>query len=98
MRTLLLFVLALAQAVATPPPQAPRVRAPGEDWTPLFTGKDLSGWVNIGKEKWTIEDGTLHGIAVTQEYGYLQTEKTYKDFHLSMRFKCEGDGNSGVFF
>jgi len=64
----------------------------------LFNGKDLSGWVNIGQEKWEVENGTLHGLAVTKQYGYLQTEKSYKDFQLSLRFKCEGDGNSGVFF
>ena len=82
----------------TPAPQTVTVRPPGEDWTVLFNGKDLSGWTNIGKEKWEVEAGTLHGIAVTREYGYLQTDKTYKDFQLSLRFKCEGDGNSGVFF
>jgi len=71
----------------------------GEDWTPLFNGKDLNGWTKIGDERWVVEDGTIHGIAVTKEYGYLQTEKSYKDFHLSLRFKCEGEGgNSGVFF
>ena len=32
-----------------------------------------------------------------EEYGYLTTEKTYRDFHLSLRFKCEADGNSGVY-
>ena len=26
----------------------------------LFNGKDLSGWTNIGQEKWEIENGTLH--------------------------------------
>lgn len=71
---------------------------PGEDWIQLFGGKDLKGWVEVGKEKWTVEDGAIHGIAVTKEYGYLMTEKKYKDFHMFLRFKCEGDGNSGVFF
>src|SRR6476660_4925891 len=79
-------------------PHAPRVPPPGEDWIVLFNGKDLTGWTNIGQEKWTVEDATLHGIATTQAYGYLQTEKSYKDFELSLRFKCEGDGNSGVFY
>jgi hypothetical protein len=54
--------------------------------------------VNVGKEKWEVRDGIIHGEAVTKEYGYLQTEKNYKDFHLSLSFKCEGTGNSGVFF
>ena len=97
---LLLLATLFQGAIAAPAqtPQAPRVRLPGDDWVPLFNGVDLTGWTNIGKEKWTVENGTLHGIAVTQEYGYLQTDKSYKDFHLSLRFKCEGDGNSGVFY
>ena len=76
--------------------QAPK--PPGEDWVSLFNGKDLSGWIEIGKEKWSVEGNTIHGRGITQEYGYLRTEKNFKDFHLSLRFKCEGDGNSGVFF
>jgi hypothetical protein len=71
---------------------------PGEDWIRLFNGKDFSGWTRIGQEKWEVEDGVIHGTGVTKDYGYLRTEKNYKDFHLSLRFKCVGDGNSGVFF
>ncbi len=71
---------------------------PGEDWVQLFNGKDLSGWTEIGKEKWIVDSGAIHGQAISKEYGYLKTVKNYKDFHLSLRFKCEGDGNSGVFF
>lgn len=78
--------------------QSPKPKLPGEDWVSLFNGKDLSGWVSIGKEKWDVEGKTIHGTAVTKEYGYLKTEKNYKDFHMFLRFKCEGDGNSGVFF
>src|SRR5438309_613063 len=78
--------------------QAGRPKLPGEDWVQLFNGKDLSGWTNIGNEKWQVEDGTIHGLATTKDYGYLRTEKNYRDFHLSLKFKCEGDGNSGVFF
>ena len=77
---------------------AQRSTKPGEDWAPLFNGKDFAGWVEVGKEKWTVEEGTIHGLAVSKAYGYLKTTKNYKDFQLSMRFKCEGDGNSGLFF
>ena len=73
-------------------------KPPGEDWVSLFNGKDLAGWTEIGKEKWSVEGTTIHGQGITKDYGYLRTEKNYKDFHLSLRFKCEGDGNSGVFF
>ena len=75
-----------------------KIPPPGEDWVALFNGKDISGWQEVGKEKWEVQDGVIHGRAVTKEYGYLQTGKPYKDFHLSMKFKCNGDGNSGVFF
>src|SRR5436190_5421734 len=78
--------------------QPGKMKLPGEDWIQLFNGKDLTGWTQIGKEKWAVEDDTIHGIAISKDYGYLKTEKSYKDFQLSMRFKCEGDGNSGVFF
>jgi hypothetical protein len=70
----------------------------GEDWVQLFNGKDLSGWVNVGKEKWTVQDGEIVGEAISKAYGYLKTEKEYKDFQLSLKFKCVGSGNSGVFF
>jgi hypothetical protein len=89
--TALVAVFLLAQR-----PKRPLL--PGEDWVQMFNGKDLTGWVEVGQEKWTVEDGTIHGLAISKAYGYLKTAKTYKDFHMSLRFKCEGDGNSGLFF
>ncbi len=89
-------LIALGAAVAAA--QSGRPRLPGEDWVSLFNGKDLTGWVKVGQEKWEVENGTIHGQGVTKEYGYLRTEKMYKDFHLFLRFKCEAAGNSGVFF
>jgi len=49
---------------------------------PLFNGKDLSGWVEVGKEKWTVENGVIRGQATSKEYGYLRTEKNYKTSSL----------------
>lgn len=66
-------------------------------WQSLFNGKDLSGWNKIGNEKWIVEEGAIYGEGVTQEYGYLATEKKYTNFHLSLWFKCEASGNSGVY-
>lgn len=96
-----LSLITLITAAAAGPALAQRADRPklsGEDWVQLFNGKDLSGFVNVGQEKWVVEGGELHGQAVTKGYGYLKTEKTYKDFVLSLRFKCDGTGNSGVFF
>jgi hypothetical protein len=33
-----------------------------------------------------------------KQYGYLATREYYDDFDLSLEFKQEADGNSGVFF
>ncbi len=74
-------------------------KPPGEDWVQAFNGKDLNGWNKVGKEEWIIEpNGVLRGRATTKEYGYLETLKTYRDFQMSLRFKCEGTGNSGIYF
>ncbi len=69
----------------------------GKGWIPLFNGKDLSGWVKNGQEKWVVEDGAILGESTVGHYGYLTTEKTYGNFELRVRFKPETDGNSGVF-
>jgi hypothetical protein len=92
------FLLLLLMASLAFAQSAPRKKLPGEQWVSLFNGKDLSGWVKVGNEKWEVEDGAIHGQGVTKEYGYLRTEKKYVNFHLFLRFKCEADGNSGVFF
>jgi hypothetical protein len=68
-----------------------------DQWVPLFNGKDLSGWKAYGNEKWDVEDGAIYGEAVTDKYGYLVTEKTYSDFVLRVKFKCDVKGNYGVF-
>ncbi|MCF6406538.1 DUF1080 domain-containing protein [Chitinophaga filiformis] len=65
----------------------------------LFNGKDLEGWKVYGTEKWYVEDGTLVcESGPDKEYGYLATNQSFKDFELTLQFKQEADGNSGVFF
>ena len=66
---------------------------------PLFNGKDLSGWTVNGTEKWYVENGELVSESGPDKaYGYLSTDKNYKDFILEVEFKQEANGNSGVFF
>ena len=65
----------------------------------LFNGKDLTGWEIYGTEKWYVEEGDLVcESGPDQQYGYLATDKYYKNFELQLEFKQEADGNSGVFF
>lgn len=64
----------------------------------LFNGKDLSGWTIYGTEKWYVENGELISESgPDKQYGYLATDKHYKDFELTLEFFQEADGNSGVF-
>tara|TARA_B100000963_G_scaffold189957_1_gene165282 strand:- start:1640 stop:2326 length:687 start_codon:yes stop_codon:yes gene_type:complete len=65
----------------------------------IFNNKDLSGWIVYGTEKWYVENGLLVcESGPDKKYGYLGTENFYKNFVLSLDFKQEANGNSGVFF
>ena len=64
----------------------------------LFNGKDLTGWTIHGTEKWYVENGELVcESGPDKQYGYLSTDKSYYNFELSVQFKLEANGNSGVF-
>jgi hypothetical protein len=87
MRTLIIAFLVAAAANAS-----------GQT-TKLFNGKDLTGWKIYGTEKWYVQDGLLISESgPDKEYGYLATEKQFRDFELTAEFKQEADGNSGIFF
>jgi hypothetical protein len=72
--------------------------APENGWLALFNRKDLSGWKKNGDEKWIVEKGTILCESTANKYGYLTTDKTYRDFDLRLKFKGEAAGNSGLFF
>lgn len=64
----------------------------------LFNGRNLEGWNIHGTEKWYVEDGLLVSESgPDKEYGYLATEDNYKNFEITLEFKQETEGNSGVF-
>jgi Domain of Unknown Function (DUF1080) len=65
----------------------------------LFNGKDLSGWKVYGTERWFVERADLVcESGPNKQYGYLATTVDYRDFDLTLEFKQEANGNSGVFF
>ncbi|WP_406694183.1 DUF1080 domain-containing protein [Singulisphaera sp. Ch08] len=73
----------------------------GEAWTPLFNGRDLTGWYTFlqkhGKNSdpdrvITIEDGAIHlykhpADASTVVMGYIGTEKEYGNYHLRFKYR-----------
>ncbi|MCQ5224109.1 DUF1080 domain-containing protein, partial [Parabacteroides merdae] len=63
-----------------------------------FIGTDVKGWEAYGREKWYVEDGLLLcESGPDKKFGYLATRDYYDDFDLTVVFKQEADGNSGVF-
>ena len=65
----------------------------------LFNGKNLDGWKVHGTELWYVEDGLLVcESGQNKAYGYLSTISHYDNFDLSVDFKQEANGNSGIFF
>lgn len=65
----------------------------------LFNGVDLKGWDKYGTELWYVKDSLLVcESGPDKQYGYLATRDYYDDFDLTVEFKQEADGNSGVFF
>jgi hypothetical protein len=66
----------------------------------IFNGKDLTGWTINGTEKWYVDENKelVCESGPDKQYGYLSTKKNYKNFILTLQFKQEANGNSGVFF
>lgn len=92
--TITLAVLALAASAADD-------KSTG--FTPLFNGRDLTGWKiflrnadNAETKTFTVKDGEIH--VTGQPNGYILTEKEYGDYVLRVQWRFPGrPGNSGVF-
>ena len=67
-------------------------------WTPLFNGKNLDGWIQRGGEaKYSVEDGVILGQSVPNtQNSFLCTPRDYGDFILELDFKVDEGLNSGV--
>ena len=68
-------------------------------WTLLFDGRSLRGWQGFKSATpgpgWTANDGVLHRAAAG---GDILTVEEFGDFELSLEWKIEKGGNSGIFF
>ena len=77
-------------------------KAKEEGFTPLFNGKDLSGWRYGGAKEapaksgkgYQVENGVLYCTAA--DGGNLYTEKEYANFVLRFDFKLEANSNNGI--
>lgn len=68
------------------------------EWTYLFNGNDLSGWIQRGgSADFNAVDSMIVGTAVwNTPNSFLCTENNYSDFILEVDFKVEGDMNTGI--
>jgi len=71
----------------------------GGAFTPLFNGKDLSGWKPEGGAVWTVENGVLAGKQGPEfTSGDLFTTAEFGDFEFEGEFRAVWPCNSGVWF
>ena len=89
-----------------PPPSSPdavqnTLSADERDsgWRLLFDGKTTTGWRNYGKptisDGWKAQDGTLTRVGAG---GDIITTDQFRNFELTIDWKIEPGGNSGVFY
>lgn len=75
---------------------APTAGADG--FTPLFNGKDFTGWVrvNCAPETFRVEDGII--ISTGKPTGVMRTERMYENYVLEMDWMhLKKGGNAGLF-
>jgi hypothetical protein len=80
-----------------------------DGFTPLFNGKDFTGWTLVirkkegvkadAKDVWSVRDGYIRCVGTGKPNGYAATEKQYGDYVLRVKWRFPKDakgGNSGV--
>jgi hypothetical protein len=101
------YALLAASAVAlvaalvplAPAAEEKKPAAPAADgWTPLFNGKDLTGWKPNGAAVWSVEDGCILGTQTDGKGGDLFTEKSFDNFECRVTYKVAWPANSGFWF
>jgi hypothetical protein len=74
-----------------------------EGWKLLFDGKTTKGWRQYNSDKisprWKVSKGELYlDKSVKEGTGDIITDGEYKDYDLSLEWKIDACGNSGVMF
>jgi len=106
---LVLFVLALGPAVQSQSPNTLTASEKTQGWVLLFNGKDFTGWRQCNgtamPANWVIEDQAMKVFtAPGRKPGQgangdiLYGVKKFRNFELSIDWKTEKAGNSGIFY
>jgi hypothetical protein len=87
---------ARGRAGAPPPAQPGALAQVGSAPKPCVAARNGSAAaVPAGGSRWEVVDGLL--IPCGEPAGYLTSDRSYRNFALSIEFKCGADTNSGVF-
>ena len=86
-----MFAIAFALSLAAPTDSG---------MTPMFNGKDLTGWINVNcaPDTFKYKDGEL--VTTGQPTGFLRTDRQYENFVLEfdwMHINKTAIANSGLF-
>lgn len=69
----------------------------GADWEELYEPGEFVGWKPHADSTWEAQDDAYYGKSKDGGYGWLVSEKEYKDFYFVAEFKVPS-GNSGIQF
>jgi hypothetical protein len=79
----------------------PETEISGAGWRPLFNGRDLTNWTQLGSARWSVTNGVIHGgqDGDPKRSGLLATKEQFQDFELQLEFMIDEHGkyNSGVY-
>lgn len=68
-----------------------------EDFTTLFNGKDLQGWVAVGTtDAFVVRDSAIFSTGAGPYPSWLRTEQEYENFVLRFEYQTEGWYEGGV--
>jgi hypothetical protein len=93
-------VIALA-LVVTSPARAEQAPPEAKGMTPLFNGKDLTGW-DGDPRLWTVKDGVIRGETndadkkIKGNTFLILKDKPLADFELRLSFRAAATNNSGI--
>ena len=74
------------------------VTAADDGFTPLFNGKDLTGWVKVGPAGFEVKDGILKCTGQGNYPTWLRTEEVFENFELRVEYRPLYGAEGGVFF
>ncbi len=105
MKKLFVITLAAAALSAAACGQKPNTLTEvevAEGWELLFDGTTLDGWRNFnetGLTGWQVVDGSIQADGSgSDESGYIVTDREFENFHLSIDWKLQTGGNSGILY